>query len=112
MPELLWTARFDADVAEVYDWLSERNEIAADNFYRRLLADLEQLVDRPWSGKRVRDSSARVLAVVGRRYLVVHMVELRGVILDTLFDQRRDPRILAARIRRITGGLPDPNPPT
>ena len=108
MAELVWSNRFDADVQAIYGWLEERNEGGGDECYANLLSDLNQLVRHPWSGSRIKNSNARHLLVVGRRYAAIHTVEDRGIILQTLFDQRRDPEILARLVREITGGLAGP----
>ena len=108
MPELVWSDRFDADVQAIYEWLEERSEGSGDVFYRNLLSDLNQLTRFPWSGSRIKNSNARHLFVVERRYAAIHTVEHRGVILQTLFDQRRDSEIRARLVREITGGLAGP----
>ena len=109
MGELVWSDRFDAEVQSIYEWLEERNEGSGDEFYRSLLTELNQLVRHPWSGSRIKDSNARHLLVVGRWYAVIHTVEHRGIILQALFDQRRNPEVLARAVREITGGLPGPS---
>ena len=108
MPELVWSDRFDADVQTIYGWLEERGEGSGDVFYRHLLLDLNQLARYPWSGSRIKSSNARHLLVVERQYAAIHTVENRGIILQTLFDQRRDPDVLARLVREITGGLTGP----
>ena len=109
MPELVWSDRFDSDVQKIYEWLEERTEGAGDGFYGNLLSDLNQLAAHPWSGSRIKNSNARHLLVVDRQYAAIHTVEHRGIILQTLFDQRRDPEILARLAREITGGLAGPS---
>lgn len=108
MAELVWSDRFDADVQAIFEWLEERTEGSGDEFYRSLLVDLNLLARHPWSGSRIKNSNARHLLVVGRRYAAIHTVEHRGIILQTLFDQRRDPAVLALLIRQVTGGLSVP----
>ena len=109
MLELIWSDRFEREVQAIYEWL-ERNEGRGDVFYKQLLVDLEQLSTFPWSGSRIEGGNARHLLVVGGRYAAIHMIEHRGIILHSLFDQRRDPQILDQFLREITGGLPGPPP--
>lgn len=101
MPELVWTARFEADVQLLFERLETSLEGAGEKFYGDLLADLRQLEQQPWSGSRLRDSTLRRLLVLGLRYGVIYRVETRGIILHAIFDQRQDPAQIARLIRQI-----------
>lgn len=101
MPELVWTARFDADVQSLFERFETSVEGAGERFCGDLLADLRQLEQQPWSGSRLRDSTLRRLLVLDLRYGVIYQVEMRGIILHTIFDQRQDPAQIARLIRKI-----------
>ena len=110
MHELVWTGRFDTEVQRIYERCEDSRAGGGDRFYGDLLAHLRQLENHPQSGSRLKGTSLRHLLVINKRYGVIHRVEPRGVILHTIFDQRRDPAELARIIREITREIDNPKP--
>lgn len=101
MPELVWLAGFEGDVADVYERLEEWRADAGDAFFTALSADLAILRAHPFAGPGVRRTPVRSLRVVQRRYSVLYVVENRGVLLHALLDNLADPETMERRLREI-----------
>ena len=112
MLELIRTTRFDTDVLSIYEWLDDRREGSGEVFYRELLVAMNRLALQPWSGSQIQKAktSARHFFLPRNRHAIIYTVELRRIVLHSVFDQRRDPGILERLVSEITGGLPGPRP--
>lgn len=108
MPELLWLAGFEGDIARIYEELESWRPDAGDAFYSALCADLAILQAHPFAAPLVRQTSVRCLRVVHQRYSALYVVEGRGVLLHALFDNVADPEIMKRRMNEILRRLNEP----
>jgi len=72
---LRWTEPANADFLGIVEWIKTRNPAAAARVGRRILDDVERLVQFPYLGKPRRALDTRELAVTRFPYLTVYAVE-------------------------------------
>jgi plasmid stabilization system protein ParE len=82
MTKLRWTDPANADFLGVVKWLKTKNPDAAARVGRRILDDMERLLDFPYLGKPGRSPDTRELAVTSYPYLIVYDVEHDETISD------------------------------
>jgi len=80
----------DADLLQIYQYLTERNPTAAESLIRRIDRTFENLMHFPFIG-RERSSLARgVRSIVANTYVVFYTVERDRVTIVRVLDGRRD----------------------
>jgi toxin ParE1/3/4 len=82
--------RADADILQIYEFLTERNPAAAESLAHEIDRKFQNLSRFPFIG-RERSSLARgVRSIVAGMYVIFYMVESDRVIIARVIDSRRD----------------------
>jgi toxin ParE1/3/4 len=72
-----WTADATADVRDVWDYIAEDNEPAADRIVERLISAAGILDRHPLIGRTGKEPCTRELVVSGTRYILIYRVKAR-----------------------------------
>jgi toxin ParE1/3/4 len=89
-----WLDRAERDLAELFDYLLERNPRAARRVYAAIREQVGRLTEHPEAGRAGRVAGTRELVVTRTPYIVAYMVDRHAdvvVILRVLHGARRWP---------------------
>ena len=84
------TRRARQDVLDIWKYIGEQNEPAADEFADRLTRYFALLGDNPYAGRRRNDLRAGYRSFPVREYLVFYRIAEPGVQILRIVDGRRD----------------------
>ena len=94
---IVWTAPARAQLAEVYDYVSESNPLAAENQVELVVNATRNLAEFPEMGRPGRLRGTRELVVSGTPYIVVYRIRLSSVrVLAVMHGAQRWPRRFTA----------------
>ncbi|GEP45261.1 type II toxin-antitoxin system RelE/ParE family toxin [Brevifollis gellanilyticus] len=99
--DVVWTLAVEADVQAIYEDYEQREEGAGDVFYADLLNCVQLLARHPLLGSSLKNRRLRRVLVYNRHFGLFYVPESRGVVLHALIDLRRDPEMLARRLRDL-----------
>ena len=90
---IVWTSQANVQLADLYEYISESNEPAADQQVAILLYATNTLSDFPEMGRPGRRRGTRELVVNGTPYIVAYRIRLTVIeILAVIHGARRWPR--------------------
>ena len=90
---IVWTAPARAQLAEVYDYVSESNPLAAENQVELVVNATRTLAEFPEMGRPGRLRGTREFVVSGTPYIVVYRIRLSLVrVLAVMHGAQRWPR--------------------
>jgi plasmid stabilization system protein ParE len=94
----------ETDLVELWEYIAADNPDAADRVLDEIVAELEKLSVFPDSGHRRPDLTSRPLRFwTVRDYLIAYAPDERPLWVIAFLHGRRDPRVLAAILRRREG---------
>jgi toxin ParE1/3/4 len=91
-----WLDRAESDLAELFDYLLERNPRAARRVYDAIRDQVSKLAEHPGIGRPGRVAGTRELVISGTPYIVAYTVDRRAgivVVLRVLHGARRWPDV-------------------
>lgn len=91
---ILWRPRAEADVNNAFDYLIERDPVAALGVYEAIRARVQSLADHPALGRPGRVPDTRELVIGRTPYIVAYTVDARRgavVILRVMHGAQRWP---------------------
>jgi toxin ParE1/3/4 len=84
------TDRANQDLLQIYSYLAERNQTAADNLIQEIDSQFRNLARFPFIG-RERDSLAPgIRSIVVGTFLVLYLVERERIVVVRIIDGRMD----------------------
>jgi toxin ParE1/3/4 len=90
---VIWTKQADAQLDDVYDYISQDSPIAAEGQLQLIGNAVENLADFPELGRIGRRDGTRELVIPGTPYIVVYRIRLASVrVLAVMHGARRWPR--------------------
>jgi len=99
--DIVWTLAAESDVQTIYEEFERREEGKGDILYAEVLRVTRLLADHPMLGASLGEGRFRRVLVYNRHYGLYYVPEVRGIILHAFLDLRRDPEMIARRLRDL-----------
>jgi toxin ParE1/3/4 len=89
------------DILEIWEFIAADNPAAATRFRETILEEIRKLVEFPHQGYRRPDLTSEPLRFRAvRDYPIAYAPDERPLVVIALIHGRRNPRVLAATLRR------------
>jgi len=89
---VVWTKQADAQLDEVYEYISQDNPVAADGQLQLIGNAVQNLGNFPELGRTGRRDGTREVVIPGTPYIVVYRIRLASVrVLSVIHGARRWP---------------------
>jgi toxin ParE1/3/4 len=102
MPDIIWSDEALQDLDLIHAFLAEKSFPAAQKIIFNIIERVKQLASFPESGQVQEISTGfQYRYIVEGHYKIIYRTNESGIVINALFDTRRDPEKLLKGLKKI-----------